>query len=290
MIGTMVRRGSLGLVLGLSLASPVLAQSGKDAKKAGATDSDATAAKPAAKKPDDDVVIDNRDMASKRLEEEKQKEKENPDFESDTPFANTVPDPVALREQRWKPGFGGGFRLGFAFPMGDYSGSAKLSDVVDGLIFLGGEAGYWPLPELFLGLALSGGYVLPDCGGDASCAGWQLRGGPEVMVRFTPFQRISPFLGVGAGYEWMTLSASTDTATARRTAHGLELFNIQAGIDVKRSGDFYGMFIAYSLGKFTKESFSLESDASALNFDRSGDIDNPATHSWLGIGARGTME
>ncbi len=301
----------LALALGVTSASAAFAEpappgkgakSKKDAKKAAPAEekkpdasagpADAKSEKPATKpSSEEDVVLDNRDLASRRVKEQQKQEEEHPSFENDTPFANSAPDPVALREQRWKPGFGGGYRLGFAFPMGSASSAQKFSDAVDGMIFLWGEFGYWPDPHLFAGLFLGAGYVLPDCGGNASCSGWDLRGGPEVVVRVMPFQDVTPFLGVGAGYEWLTASASTEVLSSRQTVHGFELVHFQAGIDVRTRGDFYGMFLFYSLSKFTKESLKVEDETGGNNgFDRSGDIDDPKIHSWLGIGARGTLE
>ncbi len=283
----MLRLRSLACLLAaLCSSSPLVAQTKKDAKKA--EKKDAAEAKPEQPKAEEDVVIDNRGLAKKKALEEEQKE--DAMFENDTPFASTVPDPVALRQQRWQPGFGGGFRLGFAFPMGDIAGNIKLSEATDGLVFLGGEFGYWPIPHLFFGLGLTGGYVVPDCENeDATCSGWQLRGGPVVMARLQPFSNLSPFAGIGTGYEWMTLSSSTDASSRRTNYHGFEYVNVQAGLDVKSRGDFYGVFVSWSLGKFTKYSTSRESSVLG-NSEDSGDIDEPRTHSWLGIGARGTLE
>lgn len=278
----------LCLLCALSVSLPLSAQPKKGEKKE--EKKDAAEAKPAKPEPEEDVVIDNRGLAKKKALEEEQKESEM--FENDTPFASTVPDPEALREERWKPGFGGGFRVGFSFPMGDYSRAGKLADAADGVAFLGGEFGYWPIPHLFAGLGLTAGYVFPDCSDadeDVSCSGWQLRGGPVVMARIQPFSNLSPFVGVGTGYEWMTRSASTDTASSRETVHGFEYVNVQAGLDVKSRGEFYGMFVSWSLGKYTKYSRSIESEALGDSED-SGDIEDPRTHSWLSIGARGTLE
>lgn len=239
------------------------------------------------RKDDEDVVIDNRGLAKEKAAAEEKKEQEM--FENDTPFAKSEPDPKGQRQGRWKPGFGGGARLGFALPMGDYSGSRKLKDTADGLIFAGGEAGYWPSPYFFVGLGLTGGYVLPDCGDEASCSGWELRGGPLAIFRIEPHKTITPYVGVGAGYEWMTVSASSDTVSVRRSAHGLEYLNLQLGLEVEKNGDFWGVFIGYSLGKFQKESISIESDVLG-DSDDSGSVDDPRMHNWLAIGARAAID
>ena len=244
--------------------------------------------KPEPKK-DDDVVFDNTAWAKKKEQERQQQQEADPTFANDTPFANTAPDPVALREQRWKPGFGGGYRLGWAFPMGHVTKDAKLSEGVTGLIFLWGDFGYWPIPELFVGLYLSGGYVLPDCKSGASCSAWEVRGGPEVIWRILPFENTTPFVGVAGGYEWMMFKGSTSISEVTERYHGFELANFQAGVDVKTRGAFYGIFLAYSLGQFGK--FSRDSSITGQpERSSSGSIDEKGTHSWLAIGARGTLE
>jgi hypothetical protein len=239
---------------------------------------------PKDKSKDDDVVFDNRTMS----EEQKAKKKEENAqlFENDTPFASTTPDPVATRENKWEPGFVFGGRFGYMSPSGNMEAELPFTLFNDGQIFIWGDLGYAPIPHLFLGLYLSAGYVLPDdCGEEATCTGWDLRGGPEVIVRFLPFTQISPMLGVGMGYEWMTQSAATDDASVRVTRHGLELLNVQLGVDVRRRDEIYGVFLMYSLGRFTKE--SIDSD---ITGERSGSIDDPAIHNWLGIGVRGVIE
>ena len=276
MIGGMSRTRTLLVGLAMfGLAVNAVAEEKQADKKSGKPD-----------KIEDDVVLDNRGMAKDKALAEEEKEAEM--FENDTPFANAKPDPVGQREQRWKPGFAGAGHLGFAFPMGDYSGNEKFSDDVDGLIFIGGEFGYWPAPFFFVGLGLSGGYVMPDCSDEASCSGWQLRGGPMVLFRIEPHRNVTPFIGLGAGYEWMTTGGSTEVVSVRHYAHGLEYLNAQAGLEVRSRGDFYGVFVSYSMGKFTKESLSIKSDALG-DSDSSGDIRDPKIHSWFGIGMRAAI-
>src|SRR5512140_205977 len=109
-----LRIGPFATTFGLAfaLASTAMAQSGSDKKK---------------EKDEGDVVLDNRDMSKKRAEQRKEAQENDPTFASDPPSADTAPDPVALREQRWKAGLGGGYRLGFALPMGEIVKGADMS-------------------------------------------------------------------------------------------------------------------------------------------------------------------
>lgn len=232
---------------------------------------------------DEDVVFDNRKLSEEQKQERKQENAEY--FESDTPFASTTPDPVAIRQHKWEPGFVFGGRVGYANPRGSLQEDLPFTLTNNGQIFIWGDLGYSPIPHLFLGLYLSAGYVLADSCEEATCMGWDLRGGPEAIVRFLPFTQISPMLGAGFGYEWMTRSRSQDDTSSRSTQHGLELLNVQLGLDVRRKDEIYGLFLLYTLGRFTHSSFS--SDAGG---DSSVSIAKPAIHNWLGIGLRGVVE
>jgi hypothetical protein len=236
------------------------------------------------KKDDGDVVFDNRKLSEEQKAEKKQENAQL--FENDTPFAEeAAPDPVDLRENKWEPGFVFGGRIGYATGRGDYTEFIQSKLANNGQLFVWADVGYAPIPYLSLGLYLAGGYVLPDdCPEGVSCSGWTLRFGPEALVRFLPFQQISPMLGIGAGYEWLTQSSSTDEASIRNTFTGFEMLNIQAGIDVRRADEIFGVFLLYSMGKFNHR--SLSSDLG----DSSEDIDPTTTHSWIGLGLRGMVE
>jgi len=238
------------------------------------------------KRNEEDVVFDNRASVKKKQEEDQKNAEEKAGAgEVDTPFADTAPDPVGLRAQRWQPGFGFGGRLGYAFPFGSVS-DAKFSDQVNGMLFVWGDVGYWPIPYLFVGLYASGGYVLPDCKGADSCSGWDFRFGPQVHARLMPFEKVTPWVGLGFGYELLFLKASSDTLTTKLSARGFELVNFQAGIDVLSGGQFLGIFASYSLGKFG--SGTVESEVTGTKTEN--DLNDEDMHSWLAIGARGTFE
>ena len=237
-------------------------------------------------KKDDDVILDNRDLEHRRrMEKQKQYSDE---MSSDTPFADTAPNPVALREQRWRPGIGAGFRLGYALPMGK-AGGAKFKESVNGMIFLWGDVGYWPIPHLFVGLYLTPGYVFPDCDGFDSCSGWDLRFGPQVIGRFLPFHEVTPWVGVGAGYEMLWTKRSNDALKYNTSARGLELLNLQAGVDVRSRGQFLGIFLSFSLGKYSSGKYKLE-DKSGGALGGEVDVEDSDNHSWLAIGAHGSFE
>lgn len=252
------------LVAALSSSAPCLAQEKQPEKK------------------DDDVILDNRDLGKKKkLERHQERKKQQEEFGSDTPFADSAPNPVEQREEKWEPGFGGSFRLGWGFPTGRVEKDVLVD--ITGLIFAWADVGYWFIPYLFAGINVSGGHVLIDCSGDVSCSGWQLRGGPELIARFLPFQSMTPWLGVGAGYELLTFGYSVGPVELDYTYSGFEMLNVQAGFDVRARGQMFGLFALYSMGKYSNRK---------VTFTDSSDSSDPrqATHGWLGIGARGTFD
>jgi hypothetical protein len=99
-------------------------------------------------------------------------------YQGDSPFAaDKKPDKIEKREDRWSPGMQGGYRAGWAQPMGNIRKGYRFTEELTGMIFLWGDGGYQFIPQLTLGIYLAGGYVIPDCDGDASCTVWDFRAG-----------------------------------------------------------------------------------------------------------------
>lgn len=231
---------------------------------------------------EDDTVFDNtkknEELARKRAADRRQK------YQGDSPFAgDDAPDAVEKRERRFSPGVEGGYRAGYAISGGKVDKSTELD--TNGMIFLWGDGGYRFIPQLFVGLFLSAGYVLPDCPENVDCTIWDFRVGPQVQWRFLPFADVTPWVGAGAGYELLLGSTSTEVTDASYTLHGFELFNVQGGVDfwAPTARGHVGVFAAYSQGRFTRGSLSVN-DESVDDFD----VD-PDTHSWLYFGVHGTF-
>jgi hypothetical protein len=250
------------------------------------------AAGPALAQDQEDVVFDNQKRDKER---EKQREDEfRKEAQTESPFADDVaPSAAEKRAERWSPGFEGGYRAGWAIPGGTYAkgrtesgevAELDFSKTIKGMIFLWLDGGYRFIPELTVGLYVSIGYVLPDCQGEVSCTFWDFRGGPQVQWRFLPFAEATPWVGLAGGYEYMSRSASLADVSVTEKAHGFELVNFQAGVDfwAPAARGHVGLFVSYSLGRFRK--FSISSDDETQDISR-----EPATHSWLAIGGRGTF-
>jgi hypothetical protein len=220
----------------------------------------------------DDVLFDNEGSPQKTAE-----------YDDDTPFASSTPDPVAKRRDRWQPGFGASFGGGWGFATG-----TAMSARVKGTSFLFGDFGYWPSPYLFAGGLVSGGYVFQDCDGFDSCSGWSLRAGPEVIARLLPFQNITPWIGVATGLDFLWLNRSTSAFHESTNASGFELASLRFGVDVRKNGQFVGAFASYSVAQYTSVDYHLEDAKGASVGD--GSSSDVQRHGWLSFGVRGSIE
>jgi hypothetical protein len=232
----------------------------------------------------DDEVFDNtklnEELAQKRAKARREK------YQGDSPFAaDKKPDKIEKREDRWSPGVQGGYRAGWAQPLGNSEQGERFTEDLTGMIFLWGDGGYQFIPHLMVGIYLSGGYVIPDCDGDISCSAWDFRAGVQAQFRIWPFGDFTPWVGVGSGWELFLANASTDLDELSSTSHGPELFFLQGGVDIwaPTARGHAGLFLAYSFGRFISVSVSRNGES----------IDNsdfePDTHNWLFVGARGTF-
>ncbi len=194
-----------------------------------------------------------------------------------------------------------GARLGYGLPMGSADASTTLGDALGGLAPFGVD-GALVLPAgwsfggyLAYGIASvkRGGPFCPSVA--SSCSGHDIRVGVEVLYHFSVGgPGADPWIGFGAGYEWLAydLSAPTNTggnATGTESVKGIELLNLQAGCSWRLAPTLgLGPFLQLSLGKYTDYSYSITSNGVAQP-EKSGSIDAPKMHEWLQLGVRGAL-
>ncbi len=246
-----------------------------------------------------ETVIDNtkNKEESKKLDKYfgKQEEQEEPaKIEvSDKTYATTEPDAVNARRRRFEPGFGLGFKVSWAFPMGKRETNTlfpNLSDGVTGLLAIGADIGYRLNPSIFLGVYLGAGYVFPkDCGSGFTCTGWDFRGGPEFLYRFQPFADVVPWAGLGVGYEYFVQKGSGGEVSVSTAYHGFQLADLQAGVDFLTSRSYAGPFVSFSLGQFGKRINTRKGFPSGDSTDSSS-VDGKEMHYWLALGLHGSLE
>jgi hypothetical protein len=199
-----------------------------------------------------------------------------------------------------KPAVELGVRTGVALPLGAAASGAQMSDTIDAQVPVQIDLGFRPDPHLFVGAFGSYAFLLPASGvcQGGSCSGSDVRVGLEAQHHFRPARRFDPWLGVGAGYEWLHLaswntgatqdgvSTSTDASTSLR---GWELVNVQAGLDYALcAGVRVGPFVGFSLGEYqnASQSYTLR----GVEHESTSDISQTALHEWLTLGVRGSFD
>ncbi len=213
-------------------------------------------------------------------------------------------------------GFTAAIRAAYAIPMGDVATGSSLSDNFNGAVPFWVDLGY-----RFGGSIFVGGYfqyafaplnrdnfvkTLNTAAGSDVCGaagvtcdvsgGYSIRFGLEAIYRFTVASPFVPWVGVGTGWEIAHGNAEVKTPagglTESDTFSGWEYFNLQAGGDFRVGPGFsIGPFVAFSLGKYTTASYDLTSTISSIpTQSQAGSITNTATHSWLQLGLKGTLD
>ena len=183
-----------------------------------------------------------------------------------------------------------GARTGASIPVGSAIRGASLGDAIDAQVPIQLDLGVRLMPNLFVGAYGSYGLVFPAdkaCGG-ASCSGSDVRVGVQAHYHFRPEHTLDPWLGVGAGYEWLTLRESQDGVDRSATLRGFELVNLQAGLDYRVGHFGIGPFAGFSVGQFDKLDESIT--ARGITRDASVDVPNTALHEWVTVGLRGTFD
>ena len=184
-----------------------------------------------------------------------------------------------------------GARLGVGLPLGSAFHDTSLNDTVAADIPIQIDFGVRPDPHLFVGVYGQYALLAPAAGvcDGASCSGRDVRLGIEALYHFRPLRRLDPWAGVGVGYEWMHTGASRDGADREVTLRGIELANVQGGLDYAVcNGVRVGPFASLSLGKFDKASATWTVEG--IEHAGSADIPNTAYHGWLTLGVRGSFD
>jgi hypothetical protein len=186
-----------------------------------------------------------------------------------------------------------GLRSGYAVPFGKATADASkdMNQGIRAAIPIWIDLGQRVTPNIFVGLNAQYGFgfvgddLRTTCDKDnASCSTHSIRAGLEAHYHFLPSDSLDPWLGLGFGYEWWTLSISSQGQDESQTASGPELANFQLGLDWKpdpESITAVGPFASFSLGEFLGVSCSGSSACPAVN--------DKSIHNWFVIGVRGVL-
>ena len=191
-----------------------------------------------------------------------------PAFAQDPPAAEPAasPPPVAAATAAApavfdQPGFDLGARLGYALPFGNTSGSEKLSEGTTGHIPVVIEIGYRLNANITVAALVQYGLsqikenATTGCGGAVSCSGSVIRLGAEAIYNLNLGTALSPWLGIGAGYEWFN-SPRRRAGRARRSARrgsSSSAFT-PAATTASRPTSRWGRSLSFSLGQYASAS------------------------------------
>ena len=179
-----------------------------------------------------------------------------------------------------------GLRLGFATAAGSAVKGSPMSEGVRSAIPLQLDAGYRILPFLAAGayVAWAPATVGSLCGG-GTCSASMLRAGVQAEWRFPRMLGLDPWLGAGLGWESSQFKSRIGIDRLEVTRSGWEYLNLQLGANLPVKEKLsVGPFLQLSVGRYGSQTVK-----SPLG-DSSGAIADPANHSWLQIGVRGTYD
>ena len=181
-----------------------------------------------------------------------------------------------------------GARLGYMLPLGSLQQDGDLSKAVSGGVPIILDAGYRFTPNIYLGLygQYAFTFVAGDaCGSGASCSAHDIRFGINAHYHFQPKENVDPWVGIGIGYEWLTVSESSGNVSGDTSVSGFEFVNLQGGVDFKATPAFrVGPFVSLSFSEYGSASTSLAGSST------SSDIQNKALHEWFTFGVRGQYD
>jgi hypothetical protein len=145
----------------------------------------------------------------------------------------SAPRPLTAPKGAFELDVNTGYTQGF----GAISGrrGEALSDVARGGVGVGLGLGYRAAPELAFGLTGQYQELAPAA---AQAIGTRVRGaaiGVEAKVHFQPYERVDPWLGLGAGYRMMWIAPEGPGNNVLQ--HGFQLARGQIGLDVRVSPD-----------------------------------------------------
>jgi outer membrane protein W len=183
-----------------------------------------------------------------------------------------------------------GLRLGYAPALGEAAKDSDMSDGVKSQIPLQLDATYHLTPAFSLGGYASYGFGQTGEAFDqicdvADCSARVVRLGVQGIYSFNPIGQLRPFAGVGAGYEWGSLTAEAGDEEVTVSFRGFELLNLTAGADYVVGPQFaIGPYVGLSVGRYSNT--SIDDGIEEI----SGEIDEKAMHQWLQFGIRGRFD
>ena len=217
-----------------------------------------------------------------------------PDPAAPVPTPAPVPAPAAMPTGAIGPrgAIELGLRVGFGYPVGNEgavpgANNTSLHDDITGMIPLWIDAGFRANPNFYVGVFFQYAFAFvnsdqnPDCAqASVSCSAKDLRLGLDVHLHLSPGESFDPWVGVGAGYEWLVLDESSGAISVSETATGFEFVNFQLGGDFSVAPSFaIGPFFAFTVAQYSHLGGTIDTD-----------LATKAIHGWAMGGVRGVFD
>jgi hypothetical protein len=191
-----------------------------------------------------------------------------------SPSSRREPSPSGLRV---------GLRSGYAIPIGTaFTTSGAMNETMVGYVPLRLDIGYRIADHFYVGGNAQLAAILSTaCPSGATCSGTDTRIGVMAAFHLRPKRIVDPWIGLGMGFEWLSTSRTVDGMTVDINARGLELVDVELGMDVRPAGVFrIGPVLSGSVGRFARI---------AVNGTETTDF-TASLHSWVMLGVRGAFD
>ncbi|MCP3143585.1 hypothetical protein [Pyxidicoccus xibeiensis] len=173
-----------------------------------------------------------------------------------------------------------GLRVGLGLPLGRLQGGdghydVPMRKVVSAIIPTQLDLGTFLSSRIYVGASFqyAVGFPADDCVQGSSCLASAMRFGINMSYHLPVSDTLSPWLGLGVGYEVFAPDQSPyvvdlEPRKVNSAFNGLELVNVQGGIDFGLGGPAWlGPFVTLTVGEYS-------------------DVNEEALHSWLIGGVR----
>ncbi|MCP3103023.1 outer membrane beta-barrel protein [Myxococcus sp. K15C18031901] len=180
-------------------------------------------------------------------------------------------------------GFAVGARLSYGHPRGDARMDIPMAGRIDGVIAPQLDLSYFFTPNL--AVELQGQYGVGRYSSlctDEDCRGGVLRLGVGFGYHFPTATFWSPWVGAGVGYERLRTTSEGHVGKSVVTESGLELLNLQAGIDLVLADRVrVGPCFSGAVGMYFWSALRLNGQDIF-----SGSVEETTLHFWLQPGVR----
>ncbi|WP_426755929.1 outer membrane beta-barrel protein [Myxococcus sp. Y35] len=192
-------------------------------------------------------------------------------------------------EAKEDKGFALGLRAGYGLPLGQLAAETDMGDLVSGAIPLQVDAGYFFNANFYLGAYFQYApvFTADDCMSGTSCSGSQMRFGVNASYHFREGEKLRPWLGLGIGYEMLSVKVSADDSSITTGYRGIELASVQGGADYRLTDAFsIGPYLSLAAGIYQTGTIKFENAPIFGDAEESIDIEDTAVHAWLSGGVR----